>query len=182
VLWTAIAPRAAAEGCRIRPLTPEECDATVLPTPRGTDDTLLMTRSQEQIRHMLSCPRMPTRLLEMHHPGRGRRGYLLLALAESQTRLVDYWVDSNDPDDWRLLFESAVRASLEHPTAAELVTWASSPVESAVLLQCGFHQRATQPVQVLAPQGVTVPDRPLRVQMLDNDAPCIYGDRPEFWA
>lgn len=182
VVWTAMAPSARATGCRIRRLRPEECTAALLPQPGSAGLGPLMGRSTEQLQHVLACPRMPTRLYEIQHPERGSRGYFVLALAESQVRLVDYWIDSVDPEDWRLLFEATVQAALEHDAAAELVTWASTAIESAALRESGFHARATQPVQLLAPQGIAVPTSPLRVQMLDNDAVCIYGDRPEFWA
>jgi hypothetical protein len=111
------------------------------------------------------------------------RGYFLLAFARSQARLVDCWIASENPLDWRDLMQCAVREAMQHSHAAEIVTWASDPVLSNCLLKCGFHARNTCIVQSLTGSDSHILGGNVRVQMLDNDAAYLHHpEHGELWA
>jgi hypothetical protein len=138
-------------------------------------------RGADLFRYVLDCPIAPTDLYVVEHEGRAR-GYFLLSFARRQARLADYWVGSEDPADWRALIQCAVREALKHPRAAELAAWASDAAGVERLRECGFHVRGTLPVQMLAPRNPELASCTLRVQMLDNDAAYLHGQRNELWA
>jgi hypothetical protein len=182
LLWALTAPGARAAGCSIDRLEADACGRVTLPESPLRGAALLMKRSPEQLYHLLQCPGLALQLYEVRHPGRGSRGYFVLAHAPRQIRLVDCWIDSGEPTDWRLLFEAVVLTGLNEASAAELVTWSSDPAECEVLRRCGFHQRSSQPVRILPSQGTEIPDGTLRVEMVDNDAAYLGGGSADFWA
>jgi hypothetical protein len=53
---------------------------------------------------------------------------------------------------------------------------------SASLLDCGFHARRTEPVQLLTMAGSASPPVRVHVQMIDNDAAWIDTGTIDFWA
>jgi hypothetical protein len=110
------------------------------------------------------------------------RGYFLLASAPGQVRIVDCWVNSADPADWRSMLLGAVARAKQDAQAAELVIRASDPLLTAVLPTCGFHPRGETSIRVRAARGAALPAALLRVQMLDNDAAFFHEGRNEFWA
>jgi hypothetical protein len=99
-----------------------------------------------------------------------RRGYFLLAFAAEQARLVDCWVDSEDPGDWRAMVNCAVQVALQTPGIAEIVTLASDPLLSQCALESGFRAKWTEAVHILPKaEGASILTN-LRFQMLDSDA------------
>jgi hypothetical protein len=110
------------------------------------------------------------------------RGYFLLGFAPGQARLADCWVQSTDPADWRALLNCAVLQAKRHPRVAELVAWASDPMLSRCMLECGFHARGAQEVRLLAADKANFPSVTVRLQMLDNDAAYRHPGRTEFLA
>ena len=99
-----------------------------------------------------------------------RRGYFLLAFVPGQARLVDCWVDSEDPGDWRAMVNCAVQVALQTPGIAEIVTLASDPLLSQCALESGFRAKWTEAVHILPKaEGASILTN-LRFQMLDSDA------------
>jgi hypothetical protein len=180
-LWMLRASSAVNAGWQARRLGPQDLSSleSVLPLP--AQDVAVLERSSELFGYSLRCPIASMQLYALENAGRVR-GYFLLAFALRQARLADCWVDSSDPADWRAMLQCAVREAKGHPRAAELDAWASDPVLSRCLLDCGFHVRGDLPVQVLAPHAPNITLKTLRLQMLDNDAAYRHGGRNEFWA
>jgi hypothetical protein len=141
----------------------------------------VMERTAELFRYILNCPIASMSLFTVGKNG-SARGYFLLSLALRQARLVDCWMDSTDPGDWRVLVQSAVREAQRLRLAAELVAWASDPTLARCLRECGFRARNESPVQLLGPHDSALLPPALRVQMLDNDAAYRHLGRNEFWA
>jgi len=181
VLWCLTAPGDGTDGWQVRRLEPHEVQrlAPVFPVPKP--DTAVLERSAGLLRHMLVCPIVPMELYALERQGR-TRGYFLMAFAPAQARLVDCWIDSDDPQDWRALIQCAVRQAMHTAEVAEIVTWASDSALSRTLLGCGFHARNTQPVQTLGRNARAMPQANLRVQMLDRDAPYLDLVRSSLWA
>jgi hypothetical protein len=153
--------------------------ASVLPSRMG--DAGVPERSEELFAYTLSCPIMPMELYALETNGRVR-GYFLLALAPGQVRIADCWVDSEDPADWRALIQCAVGRAMQSRDSAELAVWASDPVLSRSLEECGFHRRNARPVQLLAARDFVIPAATLRVQMLDSDAAFHHPGHAVLWA
>lgn len=141
--------------------------------PRPKRDTAIFERSDGLFRYMLSCPISPMELHALTQDGKPR-GYFLLARALGQARLVDCWLDSDDPADWRALIRCAQGQAAHNPEARYLVTQASDPLLARCLLHCGFEAQGEIPVQVLADPAFGQFTGTLRVQMLDSDAAFLY--------
>jgi hypothetical protein len=180
LLWKVSAPSGGTVGWDVRRIESGDLSdvTSVLPTPLR--DMAVFERGVDLFRYVLACPIAATGLYLMERAGQAR-GYFLLSFARRQARLADYWMASEDPADWRALIQCAVREAFKHPRAAELAVWASDASSVARLQECGFHVRGTLPVQMLAPRNPELATCTLRVQMLDNDALYLHGERNAFW-
>jgi hypothetical protein len=179
--WKLKAPSGGTEGWEVRRIESSELSQVTSVLPAPSRDLAMFERSEPLFRYMLACPIAPVSLYIVAHEGR-TRGYFLLSFARRQARLADYWIASEDPADGRALIQCAVRVALGHPKAAELAVWASDTASAARLRECGFRVRGELPVQTLAPRNPELAACTLRVQMLDNDAVYLHGDRNAFWA
>ena len=141
--------------------------ASVLPSARA--DMSVLERSTASLNYFLDCPIAPMVLHGLEKAGE-RHGYFLLSFVPGQARLVDCWVDSEDPGDWRAMVHCAVHVALQTPGIAELVTLASDATLSKCLRESGFYAQWTDPVQILPKAGATSVPTNLRFQMLDSDA------------
>jgi hypothetical protein len=181
MLWTFTAPSRQGDDWKWRKLTPAQVQTvdSVLPSANAT--TAVLERSTALFEYTLQCPMAAMALHSLEQADK-IRGYFLLALVPGQARLVDCWVDSDQPSDWRALVLCAVNAAKQAPAIAELVTVASDPMLSSCLLQSGFHARWTAAVDVLASKEFGPPPTCLRFQMLDSDAAYYHPGNAEFWA
>lgn len=179
--WALTAPSYQRNDWQARRLDRNETSrvASVLPVRVG--DAGVLERSEELFAFALACPIVPMELYSLEKGGRVR-GYFLLALAPGQVRIADCWIDSGDPADWRALLQCAVGRAMRSADAAELAIWASDPVLSRSLEECGFHPRTAHPVQLLTARDFTIPASTLRVQMLDSDAAFHHPGRAVLWA
>lgn len=181
VAWTLAAPRdAPADGWQARSIAADDLGriASVLPVPaRGMG---VLERSVGLFRYALTCPIVPMHLYSLERAGRVR-GYFMLASAPGQVRIVDCWMDSDLPADWRAMIHRAVEQARRDPQAAEVVIWASDPMLSESLRATGFHARQETSVLLRSRNGAAVPGGGLRVQMLDNDDAYLHHGRIELW-
>lgn len=178
-LWRLQAPSFRDGSWEAHRIGPEHAHELAAVLPRPVHDTGVFGRGEALFQHLLQCPIVGSELYGVTRSG-GMRGYFLLTFAPRQARLADLWIDSQDPADWRALIQCAVGRALQHPDAAELTAWASSPALSARFLECGFHVRGVQPV-MLAVRGGCKPPSTLHVQMLDTDAAYLHHGLPELW-
>ncbi len=181
MIWTLQAPSDEIDGWSVHPVASADLSRirSVLPAP--APETVVLERSEELFRYALACPISPMALYSVERSGR-TRGYFLLAFALRQARLADCWMDSADPEDWRALVHCAVLQAKQHPRVAELIAWGSGATLSEQLRDCGFHERAEMPIQVLAPHNSELTAYTLQAQMLDNDAAYRHGGLIEFLA
>jgi hypothetical protein len=181
VLWRLTAPSGDMADWQVRRVDPGQLHqlASVFPTP--TRALAVLERNEGQLQHMLRCPVLPLELYALERAGRPH-GYFLLARAPGQVRLADCWMKSEDPADWRSLVHCAVQQAMGHPDAAEIVTWSSDSLLSRCLLDCGFHARMSQPVQLMLRGGRVLAAPTLRVQMVDADATYLDHARIALWA
>jgi hypothetical protein len=179
--WTLTAPSLNTDGWQARPIALRETAAITAVFPTPTRDMAVLERSESLLRYVLQCPSVPMELFALEQGG-AVRGYFLLGFAARQARLVDCWVQSTDPADWRALLNCAVLQAKRRPRVAELVAWASDPILSGCMLECGFHARGSQEVGLLAADKSNFPSATVRLQMLDNDAAYRHLGRAEFLA
>jgi hypothetical protein len=181
VWWNLRAPRGGADGWQVSRVNSDELSRVAAILPRPMSGTAVLERSVELFRHSLACPIAAMSFFSMEREGRAQ-GYFMLALALRQARLADCWMDSSDPADWRALIHCAVREATRYPKAAELAVWASDPLLSGCLRDCGFRARNEASVQLRITRDPALLPPALRVQMLDSDAAYRHLDRNEFWA
>jgi hypothetical protein len=181
MLWDLRAPSGGTDGWKVRRVESGDLSGLSAVLPEPTGNLAVFERGENLFRYFLDCPIVPMELYALERDGRVR-GYFLLAFALRQARLVDCWVDSRDPADWRALIQSAVSVAKHTRRSAELAVWGSDTDLSERLRECGFHSRGELPVQVRAPRHPQLDDFTLRVHMLDNDAAYRHVGRNEFWA
>ena len=108
-------------------------------------------------------------------------GYFMLAFAPGQVRIIDCWMNSQDPADWRAMLNGAIAQARQDPGAAEVVLWASNSLQHGVVQSCGFRARFHLPMQIRASAGTTPSTVGLNVQMLDNDAAYLHEGTSTHW-
>jgi hypothetical protein len=181
VAWTVGAPVAQYTDRRVHPIAADEVTRIALVLPVPARGMTVFGRSIELFRYWASCPIVSMTLYAVERSGR-ICGYFLLAFAPGQVRIADCWVDSEEPADWRAMILLAVDEARQDPQAAEVVIWASDPLLAQALKACGFRARFEIPILVRPLDDGSLPEGPLRVQMLDNDAAYRLQERKEFWA
>ena len=180
-LWRLAAPRSDLRGWRVRQLEPQELDSVGAVLPADRPGLTVFGRTVDALRHALACPIVPVELFVLERNGRAG-GYFLLSYAPGQARLVDAWVVSDDPADWRALAHAAVQQAQCRGGAAELAVWASDGAFAQILRESGFHTRLSLPIYLRPSVGESVPSMTPRVHMLDNDAYYLHFGGNELWA
>ncbi|MGH8201355.1 MAG: hypothetical protein ACREVO_13505 [Steroidobacteraceae bacterium] len=181
LFWSLATPRTHMAGWQVRRIESDEIQQTSLPLPTQMAARVVFERSPVLLRHALACPMLPTELYGLE---KDRRigGYFLLSYAPGQARVADMWLASDDPADWRALIHAAVHRARSKKGLAELIVWSSDPTTSRILLDCGFHERLSLPISLLASPGTSLPRDIMRVQMLDSDAFYLHIGGDELWA
>jgi hypothetical protein len=180
VVWALAAPAVKCGQWNTRRLMPEQVQSIAAILPSADGNRVVMERSTALITYLLDCPIATVTLHSVENAGQ-IRGYFLLAFVPGQARLVDCWIDSTEPDEWRALVQCVVHVAQQAPGVAELVTVASDPILSGCLQQSGFHARRKTPVQMLTRKGKDVPPECPRVQMLDSDSAYHHRGYAQFW-
>jgi hypothetical protein len=179
--WKAMAPSTEGGAWLARPVSHDEEIARVaVCLPEAVGRTTVLERSPELLRYTLSCTIVRTALYTMEREGR-IGGYYMLSFVPRQVRIIDCWMASQDPADWRAMFNSAVTQARQDPGAAEVVLWASNRSQQAAASTCGFRARFHLPVQVRMTSGMTASTEDLNIQMLDNDAAYLHESSSTHW-
>jgi hypothetical protein len=181
IFWTLTAPsRREAEWSAHRILADQLGSAAII-WPRPKIGTTMFERSSASISYLLRCPATPMELYSVHSRGRPR-GYFLLAFAPAQARIVDCWVDSEEPAEWSAMVQLAVEQAKAQVQVAEVVSMCSDPLLGAALLESGFHTRNAVPMWLRAASGVARPDVTIRFLMADSDEAFLHNGRNSLWA
>jgi hypothetical protein len=175
-----LAPAPATGEWRARRITAGDLAQIGAALPVSGRGITALERSAGLFAHWLACPIAPMRLCLLERTGRVR-GYFLLASVLAQVRIADCWVDSDEPADWRALIDCAVAEASLDSQAAEIVGWASDPLQADAFRARGFLARWATPLQIRPTRGSAMPVGTLRVQMLDSDAAYLHEGRNEFW-
>jgi hypothetical protein len=181
LLWSLAAPPADTAGWQLRRIETDEIERIDLPLPTPMPGKVVFERTPALLRHLLACPIVPIELYGLVKRG-SIGGYFLLSYAPGQARIIDMWMASEDPADWRALVYASVNQARSKRGLAELVVWSSDPNLSQILDGCGFHERLGLPISLRAPPDTTIPHDIMRVQMVDSDAFYLYTGGNELWA
>jgi len=179
--WSVLAPSVPTEAWMAIRIAPEQLMSHSIPWPRPQGGSVIFERNADAIAYFLKCPVTPMELYSVAKEG-VCRGYFLLAHAPGQTRIADFYVDSEGREDWRALVELAVLEAQRSPMAAEVVAMGSDYVTRQTLLDCGFHARGNPLLRLLAGKGIELPKGSIRFQMIDSDAAYLHGNNNTYWA
>ena len=181
LLWWLQAPSVRTQGWTASRIAPEQLASAAICWPHAREGTAFFARTAETMAYFLKCPAAP---MEFYSVARGgsSRGCFLLAYVPGQARIVDFYIDSEDREDWRVLIQLAVSQAMRDPAVAEVVSMASDPVTGQALIDSGFHPRGHSPLRLLPGKGVELPAGPIRFQMIDSDAAYLHEDAISYWA
>jgi len=179
-LWAALAPSASLGGWMT---SRSSADVAGDKLPLSTTDpySVVFQRTPALFTFLASCPLAQVRLV-IAERNQNARGYFLLAEVPGQVRIVDCWLESNKPSDWRDLYLAAVAEAHACSDAAEVVTMVTDDLRRDALLRAGFHARGHYPIRFFTKNPVLNEVSALRCEMIDSDALYVGGDRIEFWA
>jgi hypothetical protein len=181
LLWKIAAPRGKSDAWRTQAVTNDSELARVKDClPEATRGSAVLERSPELLRYMLNCTIVRTALYAMEKAGRVG-GYFVLASAPGQVRIVDCWMKSQDPSDWRAMIIGALAQASRDLEAAEVVLWTSNELQHAVVQSCGFRACSKMSIQIRLSTGALVSAPMLNVQMLDNDAAYLHEGTVAHW-
>jgi hypothetical protein len=179
--WTIAAPRCELAGWEVRRIRTGEVERVCGAFPAPRPGLAVLGRNVEVLRHALLCPIVPVELYALER-ARKVGGYFLLSYAPGQARLVDCWMNSGDPADWRAVIHGAVQQARHRGGVAELTAWSSDPTLDSVLSECGCHARMTLPLYLRHSRREPISAETVRVQMLDDDAFYLYFGGNALWA
>jgi hypothetical protein len=177
-VWSLRAPAHRDPSWKAQRISAEEIAAAAIPWPAPKYGAAVLERRPAVMSYMLQCPAVA---MELYRVGRGGRpeGYFVLAFVRGQARLVDCWLDSESLADWTALVSLGVRQAAQPAGVAEITATCSDPLLAAALKRCGFHARFSRSLSVRATGGARLPDRTLRIQMIDDDQAYLQSG---FWA
>jgi hypothetical protein len=154
-------------------LTPRRVDrfaglpADVFPDPAVTRQ-VVCERTVDLLEYFMACPaaQMEAYLFER---GRLPVGYFLLSRVGWRCRIADLWIRSADRQDWIEAYAVATNVVRTDPSATEVTTAVSLPLQAGVLEECGYRRTHTEPVFVLDPAVRLGSRNDLALSLLEND-------------
>jgi len=131
------------------------------------------SRSSTFVNYLLSCPAAACSLYSLSSRGFDR-GYFILNEVRGQTRIIDLFLKSEDPRDWKSAFRVAVATAASIASTCEISMATSLPWFTELLRTCGFRKCNDRPVMLYDPRGLLVNAPPLNIQMVDSDAYYLH--------
>jgi hypothetical protein len=181
VFWALTAPSRRDVEWSVHRILADQLTAASIIWPSPKFGTAVFERSNALMSYLLRCPATPMELYSVHNCDRPR-GYFLLAFAPAQARIVDCWIDSDEPNEWSAMVQLAVGQAKAHVQVAEVVSVCSDPLLGAALIKCGFHNRHAAPIWLRAASSVARPDVRIRFLMADSDEAFLHDGRSRLWA
>lgn len=130
-------------------------------------------RSSSLVNYLLDCPAARCSLYAVTR-GNQPRGYFLLNEVHGQTRVIDLFVRSTDPEAWEAACRLAVRVAAGLPGTCEVVAASALAWLDDVFRRCGMRERDARPVLLYDPKRLLAGAPPLHIQMIDSDAFLVY--------
>jgi hypothetical protein len=135
-------------------------------------------RGRAYFEYLRGNPQTRCLTFELRAAGR-REGVLALVTARREARVAGVWLEEPSAARWRAALELAQRTALAHTDACEIVARVSSTDGRAAAAATGMRVRGTEPVLLYKRRG-TRSGLALEFQLGDNDATCMWEERPVF--
>ena len=159
-------------GWQARAVSPEKIESW----PRSHGGELCPSRGADFYEYVLRCPTAECRFFSVRKEDRGA-GYFCLSLVPGQARIVELWMESDDPAVWGIGYALASRESAAMG-AAEVVGAASSQTGWNALAVAGYRLRSNVPIMAQAQTSADFPR--LLMQMADGDAFFLHHGKPQY--
>jgi hypothetical protein len=130
-------------------------------------------RSAAFINYVLDCPAATCSLYSVGCND-VLRGYFILNEVHGQTRIIDIFINSEEPMEWESAYRLALKTAASLPATCEVVAATSLPWLAAVFRKCGFRRCSDRPVVLYDPRQLLANAPPLHIQMVDSDAFYLY--------
>jgi hypothetical protein len=130
-------------------------------------------RSAPFVNYLLDCPAATCSLYSMSHQDLPR-GYFILNEVRGQTRIVDMFLNSDEPAEWESACRLAVQTAASLASTCEVSAATSLPWLAGVFRKCGFRRCNDRPVMLYDPRRLLTNAPPLHIQMVDSDAFYLY--------
>jgi hypothetical protein len=179
ILWKMQAGCNPAKGWDARRIAPANLAIEPFPLPHPSAETAVFERSVPAFAYLFECPLTPAEFYLVERQG-SVCGYFILTLAISQCRIADAWMESNRAEDWRTMYQLAVRAAMAHSGVVELATMAveEGPASQA-LAEVGFRRRGQIALRFRIPN--VDPPAKIHFQMADGEAAFLHDGRTQLW-
>ena len=179
LLWKMRAPSAPPRNWGVRRLSPPDVLRTPFPTPLPRAGEALFLRDPLTITDLLACPTAPGEFYLVEREQK-IRGYFVLLKAVNQARIVETWMDTDQPGDWRALYTLAIRQAALFEGITEVVTVISGrEAEIEGLRLAGMHAREQVPLRLWT--AADFKPASFRYQLADGDAGYLHDNRLSFW-
>jgi hypothetical protein len=134
-------------------------------------------RSAASVNYLLACPAAVNSLYSLACDGL-ERGYFVLNEVQGQTRVVDLFLNSEEPAEWEAACRVAFRTAASLATTCEVVAATSLPWLAGIFRGCGFRKSDDRPIMLCDPRQLLTGAPRLQIQMADSDAFYLYD--PSF--
>ncbi len=126
-------------------------------------------RSSAFVNYLLDCPAATCSLYSVTCNGI-LRAYFILNEVRGQTRVVDMFLNSEEPAGWESVCRLALKTAASLATTCEVVAATSLPWLASVFRRCGFRKCNDRAIMVYDSQRLLSNAPPLQIQMVDSDA------------
>ena len=150
--------------------------AKIVSWPRSHGLNICPSRGADFYEYVFRCPTAECRLFSIQKEGRDT-GYFCLSLVPGQARIVELWMETDDPATWGIGYALASCESARLG-AAEVVGASSSQLGWDALGVAGYRLRDKAPI-LLRPRETGEVKRPL-MQMVDGDAFFLHHGVPQY--
>lgn len=130
-------------------------------------------RSSSLVNYLLDCPAARCSLYSVNRDDQPC-GYFLVNEVHGQTRVIDLFVRSTDPEAWEAVCRLALRVAAGLPGTSEVVTASALDWLDDIFRRCGMRERDARPVLLYDRRGLLAGAPPLHIQMTDSDAFLVY--------
>jgi hypothetical protein len=137
--------------------------STVLPRP-GLVSGAVAYRDPQLLNHYLSCPASPMEGYLLEHNGH-IQGYLVLAIAQDECRVADWWVASADESEWA----TALGVACSGRTGHEVSVGCGAFHSQRVAKRAGFYLSVRHPLYVKDPRQKVPAALDAAIAMADTD-------------
>jgi hypothetical protein len=134
---------------------------------RRSSSLTFCQRTVENLNYMLQCPAVKMKGFLLRRK-ESLVGYFILGKTGWEGRIVDIFVDSDQPQDRKAAYATATRTAMCEPGVCRIFAWAAPPFRGA-LVQNGFWLQDEKPVMICDPKNLLAGAFPIDIQLFEGD-------------